>query len=113
MALLMSLGAAVYSYFSTATAPPRPRRCILSFRAAASPAALDRRRRPQNVAGDFFVGEQSCKIQLLSFPFLQQQQELCLTAARCLPFHSRFHPLGGGAQTSAASTARPADGWRR
>ncbi|XP_021314857.1 uncharacterized protein LOC8084455 isoform X2 [Sorghum bicolor] len=59
MALLMSLGAAVYSYFSTATAPPRPRRCILSFRAAASPAALDRRRRPQNVAGDFFV-DQRC-----------------------------------------------------
>jgi len=55
---LMSLGAAVHSYFSTPTAPPRPRRCILPFRAAASPAALDRRRRPQNVAGDFFVGEQ-------------------------------------------------------
>ncbi|AQK55216.1 Zn-dependent hydrolase, including glyoxylase [Zea mays] len=49
---LMSLGAAGYT---TATAPPRPRRCTLPFRAAASPAALDRRRRPHNVAGDFFV----------------------------------------------------------
>jgi hypothetical protein len=106
---LMSLGVAVYSYFSTPTAPPRPRRCILPFRAAAaSPAALDRRRRPQNVAGDFFVGEQS-KIQLLSFPPTARALPDC----RAVFAFSRFHPLGGAAQTTVASTARPADGWRR
>jgi hypothetical protein len=84
----MSLGVAVYSYFSTPTAPPRPRRCILPFRAAAaSPAALDRRRRPQNVAGDFFVGEQS-KIQLLSFPPTARALPDC----RAVFAFSRFQP---------------------
>jgi len=47
MALLV-LGAA------TSLLPP-PRRRVVPFRATASPAALDRRRRPQNVPGEFFV----------------------------------------------------------
>ncbi|XP_066323032.1 uncharacterized protein, partial [Miscanthus floridulus] len=62
-----SLGAAAYS-LATPTVLPRPRRGrrVLTFRATASSGAgagagavLDRRRRPQNVAGDFVV-DQRC-----------------------------------------------------
>jgi len=112
---LMSLGAAVYSYLATPTALPRPRRGrrVLTFRATASSGAgagagavLDRRRRPQNVAGDFVVGEQSSLCSCFP-PTTTQELCLCLTDARCLPVCLAF------SQTSAASTARPADGWRR
>ncbi|WVZ73038.1 hypothetical protein U9M48_021396 [Paspalum notatum var. saurae] len=56
MALMMNLGGAAAS-FPTAAVQPRPRRRVLqpSCHATASPAALNRRRRPQNVPGDFFV----------------------------------------------------------
>ncbi|TVU27598.1 hypothetical protein EJB05_19091 [Eragrostis curvula] len=50
--MALNLGSA--AFFSVA--PPRPRRRgAATFRATASPPALDRRRRPQNVPGEFFV----------------------------------------------------------
>ncbi|GJM87513.1 hypothetical protein PR202_ga03475 [Eleusine coracana subsp. coracana] len=47
----MSLRAAA----SFSAAPPLPRRRVAQFRATATQQALDRRRRPQNVTGEFFV----------------------------------------------------------
>ncbi|CAN6238950.1 unnamed protein product [Urochloa humidicola] len=51
----MALSLRAATPLATPAAPPRPRRRVVTFRATASPPALDRRRRPQNVSGEFFV----------------------------------------------------------
>lgn len=99
MAPPLSLGVA-----APLAAPPRPRHRVVPFRAtAASPPALDRRRRrPQNVPGEFFVGEHRAERRrgLIDQSSLLIVTIVCVRACVCL-------------QTTGASTARPAGGWRR
>jgi hypothetical protein len=88
---LLSLSAAA----SFSAAPSLPRRRVAPFHAMAAPPALERRRRPQNVPGEFFVGEQAASLLCAVLRGTSKSYLLC------------------SLQTTGASTARPADGWHR